>query len=150
MIADGGPDVEEIRTKKRLHELRANKFFELLKRSGENRNTLCVAFDLQQNMPLPRSNVGEAYYKRQLWLYNFGILIHRVKKKKEKVQSPKNVFFTRGLKARVAAVATKFVPLWPIFWLGYVKGVSEWVIESCIYTVTLTRGKIKTALVMAI
>lgn len=91
-IEAGGLAGEEGVHKKKLHELEAAKFYRKLNQSGLKRNVLCASFDLQQNMPLPRSNVGEAYYKRQLWLYNFGIIIHKTKVKKEATQSRKNVF----------------------------------------------------------
>lgn len=31
---------------------------------------------MQQNNPLPKLNVGEAYYVRQIWLYNLAIMNH--------------------------------------------------------------------------
>ena len=33
--------------------------------------TLC--FDFQQNLPVPVLPVGEIFYARKLWFYNFGI-----------------------------------------------------------------------------
>lgn len=48
---------------------------------------------MQKNMPLPKTNVTEAYYCRQLWVYNFTIVIHRKK------QSVKNVFIYSWLES---------------------------------------------------
>lgn len=96
-----GPDAQEQKLQKNLHLLRAQKFYKSLKESGSNPAVLCAAFDLQQNMPLPRTNVGEAYYKRQLWLYNFGVVIHRTKKKKQKSnsQNKRNIFLYSWLES---------------------------------------------------
>jgi hypothetical protein len=43
-------------------------------------NTVTVNFDLMQNQPLPKTNIGEAYYSRQVWFYLLGIVIHDTKK----------------------------------------------------------------------
>ena len=32
-----------------------------------------ICFDYQKNFPLPVTNVGKEYYKRQLWLHSFGV-----------------------------------------------------------------------------
>ncbi len=40
----------------------------------QDRRTVTIAFDLQQNLPLPKTNIGEAFYGRQLWLYNLGFI----------------------------------------------------------------------------
>lgn len=37
-----------------------------------------------QNMPLPRTQIGEAYYARQLGYYSFGVIIHNKKKTLDK------------------------------------------------------------------
>ena len=34
---------------------------------------LCITFDLQNTMPIPYINTTLTYFKRQLWIYNFGI-----------------------------------------------------------------------------
>ena len=41
--------------------------------SEEASNILAFTFDLQKTQPIPYLKVNEAYYKRQLWLYNLGI-----------------------------------------------------------------------------
>ena len=35
---------------------------------------ICIAIDLQQTLPCPRLTVGEAFYKRKLWVYNFSVV----------------------------------------------------------------------------
>ena len=40
-----------------------------------------VTFDLQKTLPLPKLSVGEAFYLRQIWLYNLGV--HLVQKERE-------------------------------------------------------------------
>jgi len=37
----------------------------------ENESIEMLAFDFQQNMPLPHIPCGDVYYKCQLWVYNF-------------------------------------------------------------------------------
>jgi hypothetical protein len=39
----------------------------------ENQDTEVLCFDYQQNMPLPKMPSRDAFYKRQCWVYNFGI-----------------------------------------------------------------------------
>lgn len=70
-------ELEESRTALKLHRIRAKKFCAVLEESRRKRDTLTVVFDMQQNQPLPRINIGEAYYKRQLWLYNLAFVIHQ-------------------------------------------------------------------------
>ena len=40
-----------------------------------------ITFDLEKTLPLPRLSCGDAFYLRQLWLYNAGV--HLISKKKE-------------------------------------------------------------------
>ena len=80
-----GVDAEENRALLRLHRARAKQFYKILKESAADQNTLCIAFDMQQNRPLPKTNVGEAYYARQLWLYNVTFVIHKKKQSKHDV-----------------------------------------------------------------
>lgn len=42
-----------------------------------NPNHLAVCIDLQQTIPCPKLTVGQAYYKRKLWIYNF--CVHNLK-----------------------------------------------------------------------
>ncbi|KAJ8910639.1 hypothetical protein NQ315_012507 [Exocentrus adspersus] len=59
-------------TEKRIHKLRANAFFQLLKEDREDLITL--SFDCQKNLILPKVPDQTAYYSRQLYLYNFTIV----------------------------------------------------------------------------
>lgn len=61
----------ELMTQKRIHKLRANAFYEIMKTSVPDSVTLC--FDLQQVLPLPCTPIGECFYARQVSLYNFCI-----------------------------------------------------------------------------
>jgi len=74
-------DRQENNLQLRLHRKRAEKFYSLLTESRKQRDTLTVAFDMMQNQPLPKINVTEQYYSRQLWLYTLGIVIHSRKQK---------------------------------------------------------------------
>lgn len=72
----------------KVHKTRAKKFYSLLKESRNRCNSLTVAFDLQKNLVLPKTNIGQEYYSRQLYLHNLAIVIHE-----RQNQSAKNVFF---------------------------------------------------------
>lgn len=74
-----------------LHKLRAKKFHQLMKESRDRCDTVSLVFDMQQNQALPKTGIGEEYYKRQIWLYNLAFVIH------EKHQRPSNIrFYTWG------------------------------------------------------
>ncbi len=79
-------DKNEAAMRLKLHKLKAKKFYMELKEARLRCDTLAVTFDLQQTQPLPRTNVTEAFYKRQMWLYNLAIVVHC------RDQSQKNVF----------------------------------------------------------
>ncbi len=57
-----------------LHRRRARMFYDLLGRVAEGHVTLC--FDMLQNMVLPKTPIGQAYYSRQMYLYLFGVVVH--------------------------------------------------------------------------
>lgn len=54
-------------TEKRIHKLRANAFYDLLKKQPEKSISCC--FDMQQVQPLPKTPIGEAFYLRQINYY---------------------------------------------------------------------------------
>ncbi|KAI4455742.1 dna-directed rna polymerases i ii and iii subunit rpabc2 [Holotrichia oblita] len=61
-----------IMTEKRIHKLRANAFFDLLR---ENSNEIItLSFDCEKNLVLPKVPDQSAYYSRQLYMYNFTIV----------------------------------------------------------------------------
>lgn len=64
--------LNEARTEHKLHKLRAEKFFTIMKTKDEN--NIDVMFDMQQNQPLPKVSIGEAFYLRQAWLYNLCVM----------------------------------------------------------------------------
>lgn len=70
---------KELRTERLLHKLRVQRFFKELNTWPEN--TIVINFDLMQNQALPKTEIGEAYYSRQLWFHTFGIVIHQPDKK---------------------------------------------------------------------
>lgn len=87
-------EMEEIQKKSiivehMVHKTRARRFFQELNRRPER--TISINFDLMQNQPLPKTQIGEAYYSRQLWYYTFGIIIHNEKKS----LNPNSVHFFR-------------------------------------------------------
>lgn len=56
-------------TKLRIHKMRANAFYALLKEDPPNSYSFC--FDLQQIHPLPKTPIQDAFYLRQISLYAF-------------------------------------------------------------------------------
>lgn len=57
-----------------LHCRRARIFYDLLGRVANDYVTVC--FDMMQNLILPKTPIGQAYYSRQMYLYLFGIVRH--------------------------------------------------------------------------
>lgn len=78
-------DVHQLKIQRKLHLLRAKKFYELLTESRKRADTITCCFDMMQNQPLPRTNVTDAYYRRQLWFYTLGIIIHKKNQRKRLV-----------------------------------------------------------------
>lgn len=63
----------KLKLEKRVHKQKANAFYTYLKQDDlPDAVTLC--FDLQQIQPLPKSCIQEAYYSRQIGLYNLAIV----------------------------------------------------------------------------
>nr|CAD7437546.1 unnamed protein product [Timema bartmani] len=62
---DARPDVTTV-----VGEKHAGPIVNLTK---ENAHIMVLAFDFQQNLPLPKVPAGEAFYLHQLWVYNFCI-----------------------------------------------------------------------------
>ena len=60
-----------------LHHRKAEQFYSCLRQRTDeartNSNVATLCFDFQQNLPAPIIPVGELFYARQLWLYNFCI-----------------------------------------------------------------------------
>lgn len=70
-------ELTQIKINKQLHTNRAQVFFDELKQKSEeaknNPDVDVLCFDYQQNAPLPKVPSGDAFYLRQLWVYNFCI-----------------------------------------------------------------------------
>ena len=66
---------KRLELKLKIHKKKSDWFYASLKKctneaiENEEKETLC--FDFQQNLPFPHLPVGEIFYKRQLWFYNF-------------------------------------------------------------------------------
>lgn len=56
-----------------LQRCRARVFYTLL---NSVQDSVTLSFDIMQNLPLPKSAIGQAYYSRQLYMYVFGIVLH--------------------------------------------------------------------------
>lgn len=68
----GSTEQVNLMTEKRIHKLRANAFYSFIKeRTDESVVSLC--FDLQQIQQLPRTNIQDAYYLRQINFYSLCI-----------------------------------------------------------------------------
>ena len=57
-----------------VHRRKARMFYTKLNTPVDDSLTIC--FDLMENLPLPRTPIGQAYYSRQLYVYVFGVVIH--------------------------------------------------------------------------
>lgn len=77
----------ELRTSHRLHKLRAQQFYKIMKE--ENSGIIKVYFDMQQNQPIPKLSVSEVFYARQVWIYNLCIMTQSNQQSKENI-----VFYT--------------------------------------------------------
>lgn len=67
--AEDGNKKQQLMLELRAHRLRAKAFYTLMKQ--KQHGSLSFAFDLQQVQPLPKLNIGEAYYARQISFYCF-------------------------------------------------------------------------------
>lgn len=63
----------ELNVKLAIHKKRAKAFFSLLKDTDPKVKIL--SFDCQKNLPNPKIPDQETYYRRQLYLYNFSIVV---------------------------------------------------------------------------
>lgn len=75
-----------------VHKARARKFFDLLKEKPQK--TVVVCFDMMQNQPLPKLNVTDVFYSRQIWLYILNFVICS-----EDNQGPENNFIYTWLES---------------------------------------------------
>lgn len=69
-----------------IHMRRSRKFYSSMKSCSEScqtDDTVCVAFDFMQNLPLPHIPVQEIFYLRQLWVHVF--TIHNLQDNSSKV-----------------------------------------------------------------
>lgn len=81
-----GIQVTENELQLRLHQKKAEKFYELVRESGNTCDIFSLTFDMQQNQPIPETGLGEEYYKRQLWYYNLGIVVNGKCQKRKSVR----------------------------------------------------------------
>ncbi len=80
-IKAGGDIAENAALELKLHKLESKHFTRIYNQETEDSSTFTACFDMQQNFPLPRTNIGEVFYKRQLWMYNLGIVCTKFSKK---------------------------------------------------------------------
>jgi len=58
------------------HKERADRAFEVQRidrQKAADGKKITIAFDMEKTLPLPKLTVGDAFYLRQLWLYNLGV-----------------------------------------------------------------------------
>lgn len=68
----GSNKKQMLMVEKRVHSLRANAFYGLMRLNVENSISFC--FDLQKVQPLPKTPIQDAYYSRQISLYNLCVV----------------------------------------------------------------------------
>lgn len=68
-----------------VHNRRSKKYYSAMKEATQNKDddTVALAFDFMQNLPLPHIPVQEVFYMRQLWLNVFSI--HDLKTNRSKL-----------------------------------------------------------------
>lgn len=66
---------KKLKLQKELHLARAEKARQVLKDDSEcvSEDTYVCTFDLQKALPFPKLSTSVAYYKRNMYMYNFGI-----------------------------------------------------------------------------
>ena len=73
-----------LQTELQLHKRKAQSFYTKLQedtlKAQQDTTIETIAIDFQQNIPYPYLPVGEIFYARQLWLYNFCIYSAKTKK----------------------------------------------------------------------
>lgn len=69
-------------TELKVHKLRAKAYFNLL-REGKN-DLITLSYDCEKNLVLPKIPDQITYYKRQLYLYNFSVVVGHSKSKLSK------------------------------------------------------------------
>nr|CAI5837518.1 unnamed protein product [Callosobruchus analis] len=80
----------------KLHKLKAKRFFEILKK--EEAHVITLSYDCEKNLVLPKIPDQITYYKKQLYLYNFTVVIGSSKVKLTK----NNVFMHTWLESESA------------------------------------------------
>ena len=65
-------ETEELRTHKQMAD-RAFEQQRLDRADARSGRCVYITFDLEKTLPLPKLSVSEAFYLRQLWLYNTGV-----------------------------------------------------------------------------
>lgn len=64
---------QELITQHRIHNLRAKQYYKFLQE--EVPGLLTMSFDCEKNLPLPKIPDQATYYSRQLYLYNFTVVV---------------------------------------------------------------------------
>ena len=70
-VQDNQNKQQQLRTELRIHKMRSNAFYDIMKKCRQEENWLAFSFDLQQVHPLPKTPIQDAFYSRQLAFYAF-------------------------------------------------------------------------------
>lgn len=79
-FAKSESDKQMFMTQKRVHSLQAKAFFQLLGKESTD-DILVMSYDCQKNQVLPKIPDQKAYYSRQLYIYNFTVVVGSSKDK---------------------------------------------------------------------
>nr|CAH7752421.1 unnamed protein product [Callosobruchus chinensis] len=69
----------QLMTQQRIHKIRANSFYQLLKESQDDVDVVTFSFDCQKNLALPKVPDQSAYFSLQLNFYHFAVIEDRSK-----------------------------------------------------------------------
>lgn len=85
-------------TQLRIHKLRAKSFTKYLREERDDMVT--ISFDCQKNLPLPKIPDQSVYYSRQLYFYNFTVVIICSSKQELEKDNVHAYVWTEGLSGK--------------------------------------------------
>ncbi len=66
----------ELKMELDMHRRKQAAFFKAVGLQVVDPTVMTICFDLMQTQPLPKTNISESFYSRQIWQYIFGVIVH--------------------------------------------------------------------------